>query len=212
MINAGSDLAAPIGLPHVPPHSSGMRIGLLGGTFNPPHEGHRLISLHALRRLHLDRVWWLVTPGNPLKDHSGLPASATRAEAARHLARDPRIVVTTLEDEIGTRFTAETLTWLKRRCPDVRFVWMMGADNLQGFHHWRHWQNIVGMMPVAIFDRPGSTLAATHSRAALRFAAARVPSNRAGQLASMAAPAWMFFHGKRSPLSSTAIRAGSQEG
>lgn len=194
-------------MPHLPRHADGMRIGLLGGSFNPPHEGHRLISLHALRRLQLDRVWWLVTPGNPLKSHSGLPTSAQRADIARQIACDPRIDVTCLEEEIGTRLTAETLCWLNRRCPRVRFVWMMGADNLEGFHHWHRWQDIARIMPIAVFDRPGATLAASRSRAALALAQSRIDERDAVRLADMRAPAWMFFHGKRSPLSSTAIRA-----
>lgn len=193
-------------MPRLPRHAAGMRIGLLGGSFNPPHEGHRLISLHALRRLQLDRVWWLITPGNPLKDTAGLPTSAERARAAEILAADPRIDVTTVEDEIGTRLTAETLTWLRRRCPQVRFVWMMGADNLQGFHRWHRWQDIARIMPMAVFDRPGATLAASRARAAIALGRSRVSESRASRLPSMAAPAWVFFHGKRSPLSSTQLR------
>lgn len=196
-------------MPRLPRHAAGMRIGLLGGSFNPAHDGHRLISLHALRRLGLDRVWWLVTPGNPLKDHAGLPSSADRAMAARQVADDPRIDVTTIEDDIGTRWTAETLAWLTRRCPEVRFVWMMGADNLSGFHHWHRWQDIASMMPMAVFDRPGATLAAARSRAAIKLGSFRIPERDSLRLSGMRAPAWIFFHGKKSPLSSTSLRAKS---
>ena len=194
-------------MPRLPRHAAGLRIGLLGGSFNPPHEGHRMISLHALRRLQLDRVWWLVTPGNPLKETGGLPSSFERARAARALAHHPRIDVTTLEDDIDKKFTAETLQWLVRRCPGVRFVWMMGADNLQGFHRWHKWQEIAQMMPIAVFDRQGATLAASRARSAIALGRFRVPEGRAGRLSGMAAPAWVFFHGKRSPLSSTQLRA-----
>ena len=190
----------------LPRYADGMRIGLLGGTFNPPHDGHLLISLHAIPRLQLDRVWWLITPGNPLKDISGLPTSRERAELARKMTTDPRIDVTIFEDEIGTRYTAETLAWLKNRCPNVHFVWMMGADNLAGFHHWRNWRDIANIMPIAIFDRPQATLAASHSRAAIAFGKARKREADAACLATSTAPAWVFFHGKRSPLSSTALR------
>lgn len=202
-------IRSPKVMPRLPRHAEGMRIGLLGGSFNPPHEGHRLISQHALRRLQLDRIWWLVTPGNPLKSHAGLPASNQRVLDASRVAQDPRIDVTSFEDDIGTRFTIETLRWLKRRCPRVRFVWMMGADNLESFHHWYRWQEIARLMPMAIFDRPGATLAAANSRAALMLARARIPEARAARLADMRAPAWVFFHGKRSPLSSTILRAQS---
>lgn len=195
-------------MPRLPRHADGMRIGLLGGSFNPPHDGHRLISHHALRRLQLDRVWWLVTPGNPLKNIDALPSSHERAKRAKALIDHPRIDVTTFEEDIGTRFTAETLIWLKRHCPRVRFVWMMGADNLSSFHLWRNWQDIANIMPIAVFDRPGATLAATRARAAVALGRARIPEGRATRLADYRAPAWIFFHGKRSPLSSTALRLG----
>lgn len=202
----GARIRSPKVMPRLPRHADGMRIGLLGGSFNPPHEGHHLISQHALRRLQLDRVWWLVTPGNPLKSHAGLPPADQRVLDARRLAQDPRIDVTSLEEDIGTRFTIETLLWLKRRCPRVRFIWMMGGDNLENFHRWYRWQDIARLMPIAVFDRPGATLAAANSQAALTMARARIPEGRAIRLADMRAPAWMFFHGKRSPLSSTALR------
>jgi nicotinate-nucleotide adenylyltransferase len=194
-------------MPRLPRHAAGLRIGLLGGSFNPPHEGHRMISLHALRRLQLDRVWWLVTPGNPLKETGALPSSVERARIARAMANDPRIDVTTIEDDIDKKFTTETLQWLVRRCPGVRFVWMMGADNLQGFHRWHKWQDIARIMPMAVFDRPGATLAASRARAAIALGRFRVPESQAGRLSGMSAPAWVFFHGKRSPLSSTQLRA-----
>ena len=124
-------------VPRLPPFAPGMRIGLLGGSFNPPHEGHALITRLALRRLALDRVWWLVTPGNPLKSLTGLAALNARIEAARRLDVGPRVVVTDIEAQIGSRFTYDTLRWLKRRAPDVHFVWIMGADNLRQFHLWR---------------------------------------------------------------------------
>lgn len=202
-------IRSPNVMPRLPRHADGMRIGLLGGSFNPPHEGHRLISQHALRRLRLDRVWWLVTPGNPLKSHAGLPTTEQRVLTARRLASDPRIDVTGVEEDIGTRFTVETLIWLKRRCSNVRFVWLMGADNLESFHRWNRWQDIACLMPIAVFDRPGATLAASHSRAALYLAKDRIPEGRAARLADLQAPAWVFFHGKRSPLSSTALRVKS---
>ncbi|MBM3607008.1 MAG: nicotinate-nucleotide adenylyltransferase [Alphaproteobacteria bacterium] len=191
----------------LPAHGRGMRIGLFGGTFNPPHDGHRLASLIALRRLRLDAVWWLVTPGNPLKENSGLPPLRRRMEAARAVASHPRIAVTGFEADIGTRYTFETLSWLRRRCPGVDFVWIMGADNLAGFHRWQRWTEIAALLPVAVIDRPEATLRAAGGRTAQRFAARRIGENQARLLARQSPPAWIFIHGPRSPLSSTELRA-----
>jgi nicotinate-nucleotide adenylyltransferase len=133
-----------------------MRIGLLGGSFTPPHEAHRAISLTALKRLGLDRVWWLVSPGNPLKDPSMLPDLEARVEAARRIARHPRIDVSGFTG--GSAYTIDLLAALKRRFPGVQFVWLMGADNLAEFHHWREWEEIFALVPIAVFDRPGYRL------------------------------------------------------
>ena len=191
----------------LPPHAPGLRIGLFGGSFNPPHEGHRLASLTALRRLQLDRVWWLVTPGNPLKDNSRLPPLAERIAKARQLAgRDP-IAVTGIEAKLRTRYTADTLRQLKQRCPGVDFVWIMGSDNLASFHRWNEWRQIARMMPIAVIDRPGSTHRAVASPAANWLSRWRIPESRGGILAQLKPPAWIFLHGKRSSLSSTALRA-----
>jgi len=192
--------------PVLPPHERGLRIGLLGGSFNPSHAAHRLISLMALKRLGLDQVWWLVTPGNPLKDNARLPDGVSRMEQAVSMADHPRIRVTLLEDAIGTRFTYDTLSWLHMRHPGVHFVWLMGADNLVGFHRWARWRDILNLMPIAVFDRPGSTLSATHAHAALAFGSFRWPEHRAKQLVLSKRPAWIFFHGRRSELSSTELR------
>ena len=183
-----------------------MRIGLVGGTFNPPHQAHLLISLIALKRLELDRVWWLVTPGNPLKNNALLPSVAARMSAAESLARHPRIDVTGVESALHTRYTYETLAWLVRRCPGVRFVWLMGADNLAGFHRWNRWKALFRLIPVAVMDRPGATFSAVRGRAALAFSSRRLPESAAPRLALKRPPAWVFLHGTRSSLSSTALR------
>jgi nicotinate-nucleotide adenylyltransferase len=190
----------------LPPCPAGLRIGLYGGSFNPPHAGHRHVSLMALHRLGLDRVWWLVTPGNPLKDHGGLPSTAERVAAARRLARHPRIAVTGFEEAIGARYTLDSLAYLTARCPGARFVWLMGADNLAGFHRWRGWGRIAELMPFAVIDRPGWTLRSTQGRAAVALRRYRIDETDAGLLAELAPPAWVFLHGPRSFLSSTVLR------
>ncbi|UYW29615.1 nicotinate-nucleotide adenylyltransferase [Methylorubrum extorquens] len=190
----------------LPPAAPGMRIGLYGGSFNPAHAGHLHVSRTALRRLRLDRVWWLVTPGNPLKDHGVLAPLDERVAQARALATDPRIAVTGFEGGIGSRYTADTLRWLIRRQPTLHFVWIMGADSLGTFHRWRRFDEILSLMPVAVIDRPGYTLTAPSARAAQAFASARIPEADAPTLATRPTPAWTFLHGPRSALSSTALR------
>jgi nicotinate-nucleotide adenylyltransferase len=191
----------------IPPHSAGMRIGLFGGTFDPPHAAHLAASLLAMKRLHLDRMWWLVTPGNPLKDTRGLQPLASRMAKARALANDPRIDITGLEAVIKTRYTYDTLEYLVRRCPSVQFVWVMGADNLRSFYRWQNWRGIADLMPMAVVDRMGSSLYAASGRAAQALARYRLPERCATTLATRQPPAWLYLHGLKSPLSSTALRA-----
>lgn len=191
----------------LPPNAPGMRIGLFGGTFDPPHAAHRAACLLAMKRLGLDRVWWLVTPGNPLKDTDGLAPLAARVLAARRLARHPRIDVTGLEAQIGTPYTYETVKYLMRRCPQVHFVWIMGADNLRSFHRWQRWRGIARLLPIAVVDRLGPSLYASAGVAGQALAYARVPETAAKMLSERTPPAWIYLHGLKSPLSSTALRA-----
>ncbi len=190
----------------LPPFAPGQTIGLLGGSFNPPHEGHRLISELALRRLRLDRLWWLATPGNPLKPSEGLTEMRARIEAARELNRDPRIAVTGFEAEIGARYTYETIVWLKRRGRGAHFVWIMGADNLSEFHLWRRWRAIADLVPIVVVDRPGWTLRALAGPAAAVLARWRRPESEAARFTRLPPPAFLFLHGPRSGASSTALR------
>lgn len=191
----------------LPPHAPGLRIGLFGGTFDPPHQAHLAAALLALKRLKLDRVWWLVTPGNPLKNTRGLAPLAERIAAARALTNHPRIDVTGLEAAIKTRYTYDTVSWLRTRCPGVRFVWIMGADNLRHFHRWQKWRAIANLVPMVVIDRLGPSLYAGASPAGQAMRAARIPENEVSTLPDRRAPAWTFLHGLKSPLSSTALRA-----
>lgn len=190
----------------------GQRIGLLGGSFNPPHAAHRLISQIAIRRLGLDRVWWLVSPGNPLKSGAGLPSLTQRIEAARRVADDPRIAVTGFEADLPSRFTVATVGFLRRRHPGVRFVWLMGADCLAEFHRWRLWRELLREVPVAVIDRPGWHLKSAASPAAGAFARSRMPEASARTLPGRRAPAWTLLTGPLSPLSSTFLRAKAGRG
>jgi nicotinate-nucleotide adenylyltransferase len=184
-----------------------MRIGLFGGTFDPPHTAHLGATLLALKRLQLDRVWWLVTPGNPLKNTSGLAPLERRIANARALTHHPRIDVTGFEALIKTRYTYDTIKWLKARCPRVRFVWIMGADNLRSFHLWQRWRGIAKLVPFVVVDRLGPSLYAGASPAGQALLPARIPEYAAASLADRKPPAWTFLHGLKSPLSSTALRA-----
>jgi nicotinate-nucleotide adenylyltransferase len=189
-----------------PPFAPRLKVGLFGGSFNPPHEGHREASLLALRRLQLHRIWWLVSPANPLKDSRELAPLAKRVEAARRVSQHPRIKITAIEAAIGATYSFETISYLKRRCPGVRFVWLMGADNFRLFDRWERWRDIARLVPIAIIDRPGSTLTALHGRAAEALGPFRRDESCAPRLAAAAPPAFTFLHGHRSPMSSTALR------
>jgi nicotinate-nucleotide adenylyltransferase len=181
-----------------------MVIGLLGGSFDPAHEGHVHITHEALKRMGLDRVWWLVTPGNPLKARQPAPM-AVRLAHARRMLHDPRVVVTDLEERLGTRFTADTIARLRAIYPGVTFVWLMGADNLAQFHRWDRWRDIMAMVPVGVLARPGSGLRARLSVAAQVFAGNRV--GRGENLAGRKVPAWVFVNLPMNDASSSAIRA-----
>lgn len=182
------------------------RVGLLGGSFNPAHEGHRHISLEALKRLALDEIWWLVAPQNPLKPLAGMASIAMRLAEARACARHPRIRVLDLESRLGTRYTIDTVSALQRLYPHTRFVWLMGADNLAQIGRWKAWPEVFARVPIAVFARPTYCRKALAGLAAKRFARARValPARR---LAFLGLPAWVFLPVKLDPRSATALRS-----
>ena len=195
----------------IPPHAPGMRIGLFGGSFNPPHAGHALVCRLALRGLGLHRLWLMVSPGNPLKDRAALAPLAERMTAARQLSRDPRIVVTDFEARLGAQYSWQTVAHLRRAAPGVKFVWIMGADNLAGFFRWRRWRDIARQMPILVIDRPGSTHLAVKGQAGGWFERYRLPERALQSLPDRRPPALIVLHGPRSPLSSTQLRGKTQK-
>ncbi|MEQ9639629.1 MAG: nicotinate-nucleotide adenylyltransferase [Alphaproteobacteria bacterium] len=182
-----------------------LRVGLLGGSFNPAHDGHRHVSLWALRALRLDQVWWLISPQNPLKPAAGMAPLAQRMASARAAARHPAIRVSDIEDRLGTRYTVDTVAALCRRHRDIDFVWLMGADILVQLPRWRRWTDLTRMVPIAVLDRPGYAYAALAGRAAQRLRRFRV--RNPGDLAQTRPPAWAFLWGRRHTASATEIRA-----
>ncbi|CAO3407536.1 Nicotinate-nucleotide adenylyltransferase (EC 2.7.7.18) [Azospirillum largimobile] len=202
------------GAPHLysGPLYAGLTVGILGGSFNPAHAGHRHISLFALKALGLDRVWWMVSPQNPLKSASGMASLAERLAEARAVAAHPRIEVTAIETALGTRFTADTLAKLQRRFPKTRFVWLMGADNLRQIPRWKLWTRIFDSVAVAVFARPTYSLSALSGKAAHRFTRRRVSVSGVKGLARRRRPAWAFLRNPLHPASATAIRQARAAG
>lgn len=182
------------------------KIGLLGGSFNPAHEGHRDISLAALSYLGLDEIWWLVAPQNPLKSSRDMAPFALRLAEAKRVAAHPKIRVTDLEMRFGTRYTADTLQRLQHQFRAYRFVWLMGADNLASMAQWKDWQQIFHLVPIAVFDRPTYTYRALAAKAARRFACFRAREQSARTLVTSPPPAWTFVHHRLNPISATEIR------
>ncbi|MCW1951380.1 MAG: nicotinate-nucleotide adenylyltransferase [Octadecabacter sp.] len=191
------------GMPYAP---AGQVVGLLGGSFDPAHEGHVHITKAALKRFGLDRVWWLVSPANPLKTRGPAPIDE-RVARAQDVMQHPRVTVTDIEAQMGTRFTAKTIATLQSLYPDVRFVWLMGADNLAQFHLWQDWQDIMERVPVGVLARPGDRISARLSRAARIYREERLIGRAARLLGQTNAPCWAFANLPMSQSSSTAIRA-----
>jgi nicotinate-nucleotide adenylyltransferase len=191
--------------------AAGMRIGVMGGSFNPPHDGHAMVAATALKRLKLDQLWWVVTPGNPLKVNHALAPLAGRIAACQALATGPRMKVTAFEAALKTPYTAATLAFLQRRYPAVTFVWVMGADNLASFHRWQHWRAIARSLPIAVVDRPGWRYKALASPAVHALARLRAPEQKASLLAGRSQPRrWTLLSARLSHASSTDLRAKAQ--
>lgn len=188
-----------------------MKVGLLGGSFNPAHEGHLHISELALKLLGLDCIWWMVSPQNPLKPSHGMAAAQKRLDYARRVATNPRIVVTDIETRLGTQFTADTLEKLHQRYAHTVFVWLMGADNLHQVHRWQRWEEIFSTTPVAVFNRPPFTQAITNAPAANRYRTAMLPPDKSRRLVSLEPPVWTLFHTPLNPQSATDIREKSAD-
>jgi nicotinate-nucleotide adenylyltransferase len=195
----------PITSAEVPRRASHLGVGLLGGSFNPAHQGHLAISLEALKRLKLDRVWWLVSPQNPLKPADETADLEKRLAGARAIVRHPQLVVSDLERRIGTRYTVDTLGWLTRRRRD-RFVWLIGADNLLQLPQWWRWRRLVRIVPIAVFDREPYSYLALAGRMARAYAGKRIAERRAPALAECPPPAWVYLRLRRHQVSSTALR------
>jgi len=193
------------------PPAAGRRIGLLGGSFNPTHDGHLELTQTALARLALDEVWWLVSPQNPLKPEAGMAGLDERVARARAAVDHPRVRVTALEAALGTRYSVDTVRALTRHFPKVRFVWLMGADNLIQLPEWKDWQQLFERVAIAVFDRPGYTERALAAKPAERYAGCRLAERLAAELAERPPPAWVFIHGPLNPSSSTALRAQAAE-
>ncbi|MGZ5984628.1 MAG: nicotinate-nucleotide adenylyltransferase [Caulobacteraceae bacterium] len=185
----------------------GMRVGLLGGSFNPAHEGHAHVAETALTRLRLDKVIWLVSPQNPLKPAAESASLSARMASARRMARGPHMIVSDVEQRVGSRYTIDILRILKQHFPGVRFVWLMGGHNLNSLLGWRGWVNIMREMPVAVIARPGAELKSRSSPAARRFAHARLSSRESTRLAGSPSPAWLYIRAPFNFVSSTALRA-----
>lgn len=193
----------------LPMARAGEVIGLLGGSFDPPHQGHVHITREALKRFGLSRVWWLTSPGNPFKKHGPAPLSH-RLERARLLMKHPRVEITGIEAALGTRYTAETLRRLRALYPGVRFVWLMGADNLAQLHLWQDWGDILRSVPIGILARPEARISARMSLVARVFSEARIPGRAASTLGHAKAPAWCFVNVPMVAQSSSAIRAAGE--
>ena len=189
---------------------AGRTVGLLGGSFNPAHDGHRYISLMALKRLGLDAVWWMVSPQNPLKPTKGMAPLHQRVQSARDVSNHPQIIPTDIEQHLNTRYTADTLAKLRRHFSQTNFVWLMGTDNLLQVHKWQDWEDIFYSVPVCVLDRPprGNSLKACV--AADRFRDRMIPESAAKTLKDRPLPAWTILHIPLNNLSATAIRAAQK--
>ena len=189
----------------------GSSIGLLGGSFNPAHAGHLHISLAAKKQLGLKKIWWMVSPQNPLKSEAGMAPFAVRFTGARNITAPYRFLqVSDIENRLHTRYTIDTLRKLKKRFPRKQFVWLMGADNLASIQDWQEWEKIFTLVPILVLDRNPFSHSALRKKAAIRFARYRVPPRALLEAATRGLPAWSYTHIRRHPESSTRIRAGKR--
>ena len=184
----------------------GQTIGLLGGSFNPAHAGHKMITEFALKRLRLNTIWWLVSTQNPLKSKTGMRPLIDRLNTAQSIANHPKVSVKPIEFQLNTLYTADTIRTLKKRYRQTKFVWIMGADNLAQFTEWKDWNKIATMVSIAVFNRPGYSQKALSSRMARRYSGRRISECKSALLAKFKPPRWVFLHTLLNPISSTKIR------
>ena len=190
----------------LPPHGAHQRIGLFGGSFNPAHQGHRQVALYALKRLQLDWIWWLVSPQNPLKNRNETADYAKRLAETKKLAKHPRFIVSNIEQQIATTYTAQTVKAL-RKFSKAKYIWIMGADSFASFHRWHDWVGMVECVNLAVLARPGYSIKALDGKAAIRFRNKRLAKAQPIALATKPAPQWVFISMPLRKESSSAIRA-----
>jgi len=188
---------------------AGMKVGLYGGSFNPPHLGHKHLAETALKRFQLDQIWWMVTPGSPLKTSHDLPTVEQRIDLSRALVIHPFIHVTGFEKDLPTTISAQTVAFIRSRHPNVHFVWLMGADNLENLHLWQQWRQLAHQIVIGVIDRPGASLACLHASAARTLSRFRLQETQAPRLAYLAAPAWCFLHAPKLDIASHKLRCSS---
>jgi len=188
---------------------AGQRVGLYGGSFNPPHHGHKALAETALKRFQLDQIWWMVTPANPLKDKNTLASLEERMAQSRLLIRHPRIHITGFEAHLRTTISAKTVAFIRKHHPQVHFVWLMGADNLKNFHLWQQWRQLADQIVIGVIDRPGASLTALASPTARALSHFRLNERQALRLAGLPAPKWCFLHTPRLDIASSHLRCSA---
>tara|TARA_Y100000590_G_scaffold364139_1_gene422238 strand:- start:1778 stop:2407 length:630 start_codon:yes stop_codon:yes gene_type:complete len=190
--------------------TNNQKIGILGGSFNPAHDGHIEISNHAIKKFDLDFIWWVISPKNPLKTYDRLYDFNERLDKAKSIVHNNKIIVTEIEQKIGSQYTIGTINYLTKKHPNTKFIWIMGADNAKDFHLWKKWESILGMLPIAIIDRPRSSLDVTSSLFAIKHKKYRIDEADSQMVFKIKKPSWVYLHNKLNDSSSTKIRSNDK--